>query len=121
MALQFCFAVIPIPINSLSCDSIMYLKIGFLANFAHAFSISGTVESHPDISHSIGHVTKLQRTYYENVCKQDKFRGTRSLVEYAMNPSSRCTHRGYGGLLGPLLRKYVCSQSLRSPHPEFYL
>ena len=35
----------------------MYLKIGFLANFAHAFSISGTVKWHPDISHSIGHVT----------------------------------------------------------------
>ena len=57
MALQFCFAVIPIPIKSLSSDSIMYLKIGFLANFAHAFSISGTVKRHPDISHSIGHVT----------------------------------------------------------------
>ena len=35
----------------------MYLKIGFLGNFAHAFSISGTVKWHPDISHSIGHVT----------------------------------------------------------------
>lgn len=57
MALQFSFAVIPIPIKSLSSDSIMYLKIGFLANFAHAFSISGTVKWHPNISHSIGHVT----------------------------------------------------------------
>lgn len=58
MALQFCFAVIPIPIKTLSSDSIMYLKIGFLANFAYTFSISGTVKLHPDISHSIGHVTK---------------------------------------------------------------
>ena len=115
MALQLSFAAIPIPIKSLSSDSITYLKICFLANFTHAFSISGTVKSHPDFSHSIGQVTKnFKEPIVRMLVNRTNFAGQEVLS------NTLCTHRGYGGLLGPLLHKYVHSQPLRS-HPEFYL